>query len=175
VNCPACAKNLKEVNQSDLKVDVCDQHCGGIWFDNFELKKVDEAHESLGEALLDMSPHTPMRINHEGKRLCPRCANQPLARHFFTVRQEIEVDDCPACGGIWLDVGELSSIRKQFKTEADRKKAAEEYFEKMFSKELSAAATQREASLEKVQKFARAVRFICPSYWMAGKQPWGAF
>ena len=36
----------------ELTVDVCDGGCGGVWFDNFELQKVDESHEAAGESLL---------------------------------------------------------------------------------------------------------------------------
>src|SRR5262245_4593338 len=116
MKCPACSKNLKEMMQSDLTVDVCAESCGGIWFDQFELQKVDEAHESLGEALLDVGPHTKVQVDHKAKRFCPKCSAQPLVRHFYSIAQEIEVDDCPSCGGIWLDAGELAAIRKMFKT-----------------------------------------------------------
>lgn len=163
MKCPACDSALKEVQQSDLKVDICDQSCGGIWFDNFELKKVDEAHEALGEPLLDLSPHKSIAVDHERKRHCPRCANQPLFRHFFTVRQEIEVDDCPSCGGLWLDTGELAALRKQYKTEAERKQAIEPHFQKLFAKDLAEASAKRHASLEKARKFAHALRFVCPA------------
>jgi len=37
-------------------VDVCQNGCGGIWFDNFELEKVDEKHETLD----------PTKSNHSG-------------------------------------------------------------------------------------------------------------
>ena len=39
MNCPACGNVLKEMTVSDISVDVCQGGCGGIWFDNFELKK----------------------------------------------------------------------------------------------------------------------------------------
>jgi len=52
MNCPACNRELKEKPVSGIKVDVCENGCGGIWFDNFELKKVDEKHEAIGEDLL---------------------------------------------------------------------------------------------------------------------------
>lgn len=175
MKCPACTGALKEMQQAGLTVDICDQNCGGIWFDNFELKKVDEAHESLGEPLLNISPHVRVPVDHDRKRLCPRCPDQTLFRHYFTVRQEVEIDDCPSCGGVWLDVGELAAIRKQFKTEAERKQASEEYIHKLFSKDLAEAVARREASLERAQKFAHALRFVCPSYWIPGKQTWGAF
>lgn len=38
---------------------------------------------------------------------CPRCSNAELV---VTTRQDIEIDLCPSCRGIWLDRGELDKI-----------------------------------------------------------------
>lgn len=175
MNCPACSKELVEKTQSDLTVDICDKGCGGVWFDNFELNKVDEAHESAGESLLDVSPHTPITIDHNAKRSCPKCPESIMRRHYFTVRREVEIDDCPSCGGVWLDSGELASIRSQFKTEGERKQAADEYFSKLFGEQLQKEAAKSQEELEAAQKFAKTLRFICPSYWIPGKQKGAAF
>lgn len=175
MKCPACNAELAELTQSDLTVDVCDKGCGGIWFDNRELKKVDEAHESRGEVLLDISPHKPVPVDYSARRACPKCADATMQRHFFSIRREIEVDTCPGCGGAWLDAGELASIRSQFKTEQERKKAADEYFSKLFGEQLEQEAKKGEAALEGAKKVANALRFVCPSYWIPGKQRWGAF
>jgi len=175
MTCPACGKLLRELNQSGLVVDVCETGCGGIWFDNFELKKVDEGHEAAGERLLDLGPHAPVRADRGAKRACPKCANQPMQRHYFSVRREVEVDACPACGGIWLDTVELAAIRKEFTTEQERKQAAEAYFTKVFERDLQAQAAKGEADLARAKKFASALRFVCPSNWLPGKQAGGAF
>jgi hypothetical protein len=37
-----------------ISLDVCRGGCGGIWFDRYELMKVDESRESAGKALLDI-------------------------------------------------------------------------------------------------------------------------
>lgn len=37
---------------------------------------------------------------------CPRCPVELLV----SVREEIEIDCCPQCGGIWLDRGELMKM-----------------------------------------------------------------
>jgi Zn-finger nucleic acid-binding protein len=120
MKCPARGKDLSTRTTSGITVDVCDRGCGGIWFDNVELQKVDEAHESAGEPLLDLGLHNPVSIDRAAKRVCPRCPNQVLRCHYFTVRKQVEIDECPACGGIWLDAGELAAIRSEFKTEQER-------------------------------------------------------
>lgn len=38
---------------------------------------------------------------------CPVCTDIPLA---MTTRQEIEIDYCPNCRGVWLDRGELDRL-----------------------------------------------------------------
>ena len=39
---PGVRRTLTQKLVGDLSVDVCEGGCGGIWFDHFELKKVDE-------------------------------------------------------------------------------------------------------------------------------------
>jgi Zn-finger nucleic acid-binding protein len=36
-----------------------------------------------------------------------------LHRHFFSAKRRVEVDQCPNCGGYWLDAGELNQIRAE--------------------------------------------------------------
>ena len=38
---------------------------------------------------------------------CPNC-NKPLARFTF---RNVQLDDCPDCGGIWFDADELKQVR----------------------------------------------------------------
>jgi Zn-finger nucleic acid-binding protein len=166
---------MEEVKIDGVSVDVCRRGCGGAWFDRFELQKMDEAHEQAGERLLEIEIAGDLQVDHSKKRKCPRCSNVALMRHFFTPRREIEVDECPACAGIWVDRNELRKIRDQFATEEDRDKAAREYIEDAFSEDLDEMREQSEATLDKARKFARLFRFICPTYYIPGKQRGGAF
>ena len=43
---------------------------------------------------------------------CPKCHTGEMEQVVF---EEIEVDRCPGCGGIWFDAGEAESL-KQFKS-----------------------------------------------------------
>jgi rubrerythrin len=40
---------------------------------------------------------------------CPKCGTQLQRREYL----EVEVDECPSCGGIWLDQGELEEIARR--------------------------------------------------------------
>ena len=175
MECPACSGTLHEVVVEDITLDVCREGCAGIWFDNHELQKVDEAHESAGESLLEIARAEGVRVDHTRKRSCPRCDGQVMMQHFFSVKREVEVDECPACGGFWLDHGELGAIRTQFDTEDERKEAAKAYFEEVFGEDLDKMRSESQEKLERVQRITRIFRFLCPSYYIPGKQSWGAY
>ncbi len=175
MQCPACTHVLSEKIIGGVKVDVCENGCGGIWFDNFEMEKFDERHEMQGEKLLDIKVNSSVKIDHSKRRNCPRCESQIMMRYFFTAKREIEIDECPKCAGMWLDVGELSAIRKQFETDEGRKKAANKLFEEVFGDQLTEKARERAQKVDRVRKVANVMRFLCPSYYIPGKQKWGAW
>ena len=175
MKCPACENELSQIVAGDIIVDVCKGGCGGIWFDRFELKKVDEPCESAGEVLLDIAKNEKILIDQDRRRKCPKCADIIMMRHFFSVKRRVRVDECPGCGGYWLDVGELAMIRKEFNTEEERRKAAEAYFSEIFDTQLTAMREQGNEQAERASKIARIFRFLCPSYYLPGKQVWGAF
>lgn len=175
MECPACSNPLQQMTVSDVTVDVCKGGCGGIWFDNFEIKKFDEPHESAGQQLLNIERNKNVIVDHTKKLKCPKCDDVVVMRHFFSVKKQVEVDECPNCGGFWLDCGELGKIRTLFKTEEERHKAAKQYFNEIFGDKLKAMRAEDEAKLQKARKIANMFRFICPSYYIPGKQDWGAF
>jgi uncharacterized protein len=113
MKCPACFSELTEFQVGDFTVDVCHGGCGGIWFDAFELQKVDEERETAGEPLLHIQRDECLIVDPSHKRGCPRCAGVKLHRHFFSAKRRVEVDQCPNCAGYWLDAGELALIRAE--------------------------------------------------------------
>ena len=113
MKCPACFNELTEIQVGDLQVDVCQGGCGGIWFDVFELQRVDEEEEAAGDLLLHLECDPRIVPDPTRKRDCPRCAGVKLHRHFFSAKRRVEVDQCPNCGGYWLDAGELAQIRAE--------------------------------------------------------------
>jgi Zn-finger nucleic acid-binding protein len=132
MKCPACGNQLKEMNVEGVTVDVCDGGCGGIWFDNFELKKFDEPHEPAGALLRDIARDESIVVDNTQKRKCPKCDNITMMRHCFSIKQQVEVDECAGCAGIWLDYGELETIRSLFESEQERVQAADAHFAQLF-------------------------------------------
>jgi uncharacterized protein len=144
MKCPACAASLTPLKLEALIVDVCREGCGGLWFDNFELARVDQAHEQLGEALAALE-FNPAAVVLQQKRLCPKCPDIKMLQHKFSPSKPVIVDECPSCGGVWLDGGELAEIRRPAAT-VDRKQVAQKFFNEVLNQELARLRAQRARS-----------------------------
>lgn len=107
MKCPACKNPLLEKGAGGMTVDICYGGCGGIWFDANELEKVTPRAASTLHTIWQ-APVNPTKLNET--RMCPRCPDQPLERKWFSHLEKVEIDQCPACNGIWLDAGEFSRI-----------------------------------------------------------------
>ena len=175
MNCPACGRALTEVKAGEVALDICQGGCGGAWFDAFELQKLDERHEPAGAEALDVPRDESVRIDRAQRRKCPKCGDVVMMRHYFGVRQEVEVDECPGCAGFWLDHGELSRIREQFESPEQRDQATREWLARNAEPELGRMAKESQQRLDKARRFARFFNFLCPSWYLRGKQDWGAF
>lgn len=127
MRCPACGRPMREIPVGGIPLDVCDGGCGGIWFDNFELRKIARAGGPLPEALVQINWDPAVAVDPGKKRGCPRCEGVIMLRHFYGVKREVEIDECPRCAGIWLDRGELEAIQAQYGSD-EEKQAAEQRF-----------------------------------------------
>ncbi len=173
--CPACGDDLTEVKVADFNVDVCDGGCGGIWFDWFELQRVDEPHEAAGGKLVDGVAEQRAATDPQKRRKCPRCDDIVLMRHFWSAKHEVEVDECPQCGGFWLDAGELEQIRRMFATEEERRNAGIAEFREKFGDEVARMDAENQAKLEAVLEVTRKYRYLCPSQFVGESSDWGVF
>ena len=142
MNCPACASPLETLNVDGLAVDVCRTGCGGIWFDNFELQRVDALDEKLGSALAHME-FNPNAVVLPNKRPCPKCVGFTMLQHKFSREKPVLVDECPNCGGIWLDGGELAEIRQPVATKDERQQKTQSFFNHLLAKELAQLRANR--------------------------------
>lgn len=116
MNCPACGNPLASRKAGSIVVDVCDGGCGGVWFDNFELRRVDEAgaHE-IRSVQRDFSLH----VNQDSRRICPKCPGQAMFRRYYSRLKRTQIDECPNCAGIWLDAGEFDAIERELSETPD--------------------------------------------------------
>lgn len=142
MNCPACASSLEALNVDGLVVDVCRAGCGGVWFDNFELRRVDALDVELGTALAHLE-FNPYAIVLTEKRPCPKCAGVTMLQHKFSPEKPVLVDECPSCGGLWLDGGELAEIRQPAATKDERQQRTQNFFKDLLAKELAQLRARR--------------------------------
>jgi hypothetical protein len=118
MKCPACDRDLSPTKAGGVTLDVCQGGCGGIWFDAFELNRVVQPPEGGRDIVLSIERDAQLQVDPARKRKCPKCADLFLMRHFITRLKQVEVDDCPGCGGLWLDAGELSRMKAEKETVA---------------------------------------------------------
>lgn len=52
---------------------------------------------------------TPSALREAAPMRCPKCSESLRRRGLHNVT----VDECPACGGIWLDKGEFEALAKR--------------------------------------------------------------
>ncbi|GEM_PF-1374867 len=101
--CPVCRKDMEVTCFRELQLDWC-RLCGGLWFDGGEVEK------------LTTYKNIPKRLTHpiaydysekkvdEGERLCPHCNDVMKVVDY----QNVRVDVCTKCQGIWFDRYELA-------------------------------------------------------------------
>lgn len=175
LNCPRTNTPLKEIIVDGIKLDISEK-CGGVWFDNYEIKKLDEAHETAGDKLADLlEAFIDDNVDFSQRIKCPKCPDSVLLRHFYSPKRSIQMDTCPTCAGIWLDPGELTHLRNLFSTEEEKNVYAQDFVDEVTAKVLGPELQKSKDELEKAKSFAKMFRFICPSYYIKGKQNWGAF
>jgi Zn-finger nucleic acid-binding protein len=175
VNCPACNLALTQITSAGVTVDACDGGCGGLWFDHYEFKKFDEPFEA-GEELLRVRRDPSTTTDATKRYTCPHCTDGVvMMRHFVSVEHAITIDECPECGGVWLDAGELARVRTEFPSEAARHAAADSYFAEVVDPLLAAEHANTLEDLRRARRFAHALRFACPSYYVPGTQAGAAF
>ena len=108
VNCPRHDRPMRRFMVAGIEVDRCGI-CGGIWLDKGELEALVESDKQTRAAarLLDRSDDADEASDHAP--VCPRDGT-PLVPMRTAVKPFVECDACTACGGVYLDAGELSAM-----------------------------------------------------------------
>jgi Zn-finger nucleic acid-binding protein len=104
IKCPRCEiymrKEEVEVTGSNITIDFCIQ-CHSYWFDKGELNKYIKTN------VIDKNLKRTEGIQSWSKTVCPRCDGK-ISLKFI---EDLEVDHCDDCGGLWLDHGELKQLQ----------------------------------------------------------------
>jgi Zn-finger nucleic acid-binding protein len=104
IECPRCWVELKEKEEEvfgpDIRIDICPK-CNGIWLDSGELKKMIKDREVSDYLTKDIG------LKSRSPLICPRCRSlMDLER-----AEDVEVDVCLHCKGVWLDADELTGLK----------------------------------------------------------------
>jgi len=81
------------------ELDLC-SGCHGVWLDRSELAVITGKPVDFPES----QPPQPTSLS------CPRCQG-PLLERAYHGRSDLLVECCGACGGIYLDKGEMVVIK----------------------------------------------------------------
>lgn len=112
LRCPRTAAPLVRLRIGGVNTDVCED-CGGLWLDRLEISSFERPESVLGEALVAHLEQFPAALLDHSLRLrCPRHPEVVMLRRAFSRSIPVAVDECPQCGGLWLDTDELAEIRR---------------------------------------------------------------
>ncbi|NJL00843.1 MAG: zf-TFIIB domain-containing protein [Spirulinaceae cyanobacterium RM2_2_10] len=114
LRCPHCDHSLASVVFEEIEVNRCEA-CGGLWFDASEAEQL-KAIE--GSEVLDRGGRDPaaaaVAASPAGDRHCPRCYLKMT--HILDLDEHsLWYEQCPRCGGLWLDAGEFRQFKENFR------------------------------------------------------------
>jgi Zn-finger nucleic acid-binding protein len=91
-----------EIFGPNVIIDVCPK-CKGIWLDEGELRKIlkDKKMADYLTKHIGTKSRSPM--------VCPRCG----MTMDIEKADDVEVDVCLTCGGVWLDKDELEKLKEK--------------------------------------------------------------
>lgn len=112
---------------------ACQDGCAGLWFDRYEIKKINRNNFGSGYDLLKISQIEGVRSFRNVDHICPKCEMTLLLRHFFDRKRGLEVDQCARCGGVWIEMG---IVLKDKNSEAEREKLIDDYFTFIYEKKI---------------------------------------
>jgi Zn-finger nucleic acid-binding protein len=106
MKCPRCqSEKIEPFKHEGVEFDFCTD-CTGIWCDRGELAQYVETIKDTPESfhLTSEGKHTEMT--------CPKCNSQTLYELPYLRDQDLLIDKCSECYGIWLDSKELGQVQK---------------------------------------------------------------
>ena len=139
MQCPNCQSRLNKVFAKcrygvNIELDQC-FGCGGIWCDDLEMYRIDpklakDIDEINIEKLTELKP-----IKKE--LICPRCrsALEDFKDPYFP--ENIKLEQCFKCGGIWLNRGRLTQFKNWQKERIKKSKKEKLEENKEFADEIN--------------------------------------
>jgi Zn-finger nucleic acid-binding protein len=137
MSCPVCKIELSQIILHNVEIDYC-LSCFGLWFEENELRLVkDNKDKNINWLDIDLwQDETKFKISC-CQRFCPYCRVSlyelrygdsgiyPVKSHKTGISpkaklfNEVKIDVCNLCQGVWLDRGEFKKIIAYLKKRAD--------------------------------------------------------
>lgn len=159
MKCPLCSAEMVKKSIGEIEIDFCENGCQGVWFDSFELARLDEKNEGCGEEL-ERILGTALNERESSKKInCPNC-NIPMHIHRYRAGS-VQIDECYSCGGVFLDSGELKLVREKYK-DSETIKAEIDGLINVKVDGLSGEAPMgyKQGALSRAEKIGRLFRFL---------------
>lgn len=122
-SCPVDGADLVPTSHLGVRIGRCPE-CSGVWLDAGVLRHIEAGVEPGLPARPDPL-HEVLEAEEEARQQqcpdlsCPRCSAQMEKREYAYCSQVL-IDTCPACHGVWLDGGELSTVERFLQEVAGR-------------------------------------------------------
>ena len=117
MDCPHCHSATHREVHGGVDVDICSA-CGGLWLDIAALRLMirERSGQEPGELFTDP--------NLSSSLTCPRCeGTKPLMEVGFAGVDEIDLDVCTTCRGLFVPDDEAQAITRLLKWFADEEPA----------------------------------------------------
>ena len=106
MKCPRCkSEKISPFEHEKVEFDFCSD-CHGIWCDHGELAQYVETIKDTPENFDLKSEGTVTELT------CPKCSTQSLYEIPYLKAEDLLIDKCSECLGIWLDAKELGKLQK---------------------------------------------------------------
>lgn len=112
--CPDHNLPLEPKSFRSIVVDVCPK-CAGVFFDEGEVNKLrldgNDAMVELDDSVRPSEDHAiDFMVMKESPRACPNCRSS-MDKMRYLYNSPVMLDSCSNCGGVWVEDGELRSMR----------------------------------------------------------------
>ena len=158
MRCPACKNILTKIVQAGVKVLACRGECGGLWFNQSQVRRLEKIKPGLGTLFLKLKRADGIKFYRGVEHICPQCKTTLLCRHFFSKEWDTEVNQCAKCGGFWVDVAGLAELQSM--DEQKKQKSVEKYFS-IIGKKIAGIYLLNEDVTEAVKNIIRIFQFLC--------------
>lgn len=162
--CPSCGKELEEVKIPSssgvvIKTNQC-QNCGGVWFNDLDLFSLTGREAKILEEISKNEPRESS-LNVQSVHYCPVCGIPLVRLRDTNIPENININNCPKCNGLWMDRGETikyKEYQKQKKQQSEEKK--EEFSGQKKKEEISRPVITGSPRDEAIQETERIIKSL---------------